>query len=755
MGCGSSKGNASVAAFDPIIDFFNKLVEAGYPDGVKRGYLPGRMEAVEEFCLETMIPPLYDDAARVKLVAYFNRLINKTIVPVNYSLFNIATEIIQKTGKFLELDEPNLNFFEALAIENEDAFNNSMSSLALCTNNTEAAKLVVYFNRIINRTSTPADYHLFNIANKIIKKSGKIWELNENTLRFFDGLATKNEAAFNTLMSSLGELCTTNNLFLTGGHIDTVIASLDKHTTFPPDAMVILDEYLTGTNPDIGAIVTGLRQEHRPEIARTASTRALVHHDIPHAVEIRMRTMHVIRSVFNLWNTGSKQDRFLSGVASIIIELHDLVQKDKGTYASVEVATAARVVAMLTEKLHIETNPKMIKIIELMADQIIVGGTTMVYSKTSTSDLSYIFAMVRDAATVAEYITLPMEGPIADFCNTLEVVEHTTSVCDKTPVAFHAIGALQHADTLVDSLPLVKRHSSSHHGATSSAAPTLLEQFFSSGTFIHFFSGEDAAQNQQRFLISLVPHLSMRAEICSSDKSPPVVEAATKYMDFIRECRTYRKTHPDGFNSWYAEKFSERGMTNVIETVFINNISEEIKFSRSQVNSLRVVRDRLVELLPLVGRRELVGPLTSTPIIDPEVPAKDATNLETLRLFYMGLEPADKVQLCSELFLVAALQAGEIYQAAEQSFYRRRTEGPAVRATPFLVAGGERVVTDALDMGDVTGGTGEAAGGVGLRVGFFKPPSGVSILLAGAASRSGDCDDEGIIHPPGFVNLST
>ena len=550
-------------------------------------------------------------------------------------------------------------------------------------------KIANYFRRLIKKTpgteSVPeaVDYRLFQIATTIMKKTEQVWMLNERTLVFFGELAVRDEAAFNLLMAEFKNLCTTNQLFLKDAHIDTVIASLDKHTQLPNDSLRTLNAYLDDERPDIQRIVKHLRDAHRPELTRTASIRSLVHHDIPHAKEIKRRSEHVFRTIFNLCNTDSinSQEYFFRKVACLMIELHDLVQKDPGEYASVELATAARVVSQLTGALNIIDNPGMIKIIELMADQIIVTGTTLIFSPKHTADLSQILDMVKRASsgpTLSADVE-PVDADVSRFKDTLEIVSLVTGVCDKTPTAILGTADFDDAVGTPSPLPLIKEY------CATPETPTILENFFTSQHFTPFFRGE-VNISWRRFLISLVPHMSMRAELCAD------TEEAKTYMSFIRECREARRFDDrTNFRGWYDRHFTEKNMSKVMQTLFFSNIAKEAGFSRSQATSLTVVRNRLAELLPLVGRDYLKARLFTDPMIDPEIPNRDARNLEGLKLYSDSLSPSQKDLLYRELFLVATLQAGAISKVASSlSAYNMFTRTPTTASGGLAGAGAMR-----------------------------------------------------------------
>ena len=370
----------------------------------------------------------------------------------------------------------------------------------------------------------PNNFLLFDTAVEIIIKSKKIWPLNKKTLAFFSELYKKNSAVFDDLIESIGQLCEKNTLYLQADHIDTVIASLVKQKELPEASLAILERFLDRANPAIESITHTISTEHRPELTVTANQQQLIHHDIPHALEMKTRIMHVLCEKLNLLNTDSKRDRFLRNIISLMVEFHDYVQgKPPSEFKSVELSTAAQIVEWLTTSLPIAKEPDIKKIIEFMADQVIVLGTTMVYSPKQTPDLSQLFLMVEEAAVKAgDTVSDESNQKLIKLMKTAMLV---TGVCDKNPSALSAVATMQYTNPSTATIPGIKHYFQEG---------LMLERFFSSKLFTSPPSGDiSAAQlNQQRFLITLVPHLSMSAEVIKKSKPGPV----TSYIDFIVSC---------------------------------------------------------------------------------------------------------------------------------------------------------------------------------------------------------------------------
>ncbi len=375
-----------------------------------------------------------------------------------------------------------------------------------------------------------------------------------------------------------------------------------------------------------------------------------------------MRALHVICDKLHLIATGSPRDRFLRTVAGFMIEFHDYVQGNKGGFKSVELATAAQLIEWLTTAPALADAPDLKKIIEYMANQIIVLGTTFVFSRQQTSDLSQLFLMMERAAIE---VRIPVGSPSnMELINLMRLIMLLTGVIDKNPAAIPAIAIMQSADASTNSLSVIKRYS---HRPT-----LLLERFFASTRFTPYFGGETPTHlDVQNFLITLVPHLCMRAELSASSK-PDVVHA---YIDFINACRkglSVSHTVPE-FMLWFDRQFSAQRMTHVVHSLFfdIAAINGETAFSYSQIGGLQYV-NRILSLLVD----------TDDPLINPTVPETDALNLVAFKAFYDRLDLIEKSTLIREMLMTVVLQAGTSYRTRPDLTYSpsATTEGLDARA---------------------------------------------------------------------------
>ena len=492
-------------------------------------------------------------------------------------------------------------------------------------------------------------YQSFDTAIEIMMRSHRIWQLNDQSLDFFQDLFRKNPSVFDVLIKAISNLCDTNMLFLQAGHIDAVVTSLFKQIELPEASFAVIDDFLDRKSLDIERIIQSLRIQHQPELAITANKHLLIHHDIPHALEIRTRAMHVICHHLHLVATDSKRDRFLQNLISLMIEFHDYVQVDKGDFKSVEHATAMSVIEWLTTALALAEEPELKKIIECVAQHVIILGTTMVFSRTQTTDLSQLFLMVEDAAISAGLFVAHESN--RELIHLMKAAMLVTGVCDKNPSAVTAVARMQYDDEKTKTLAVIKRYVQ---------APLLLERFFTSDLFTPQSDAKvpSAALDQQRFLITLVPHLCMSAEL---NKGASLV-AVTAYIDFIISCRqALLMGHTDlAFKRWYDKTFIEKNMAAVVDVIFFVGIDSEIAFSRSQLGGLQFIADKLHTLFsPLLFAKD--GPL-----IDLTVPLQDVANFSAFKLFYDGLDQVDKNSLINEMLLVVVLQAGQVY--AQQAF---------------------------------------------------------------------------------------
>jgi hypothetical protein len=505
----------------------------------------------------------------------------------------------------------------------------------------EYGPIISYFTTLSNKTDA---YQFFNTAANIMIKMNKSWCLNDESLTFFSQLSQHNRVLYNSLLDELSLLCTDNLLSLNTTHIDTVIASLLRHINLPEDPFTLLD-----TINDIAPTLQTLREIHGPTLGQTAHHNLLIHHDIPHALEIRLRTMHILSSKINLFIEDIPRNRFLDSVISFIIEFHDYVQGKKGPFNSVELATAHHISHWITDALHLEPEDPLIKIIGFMADQIIVLGTTMIFSPKKTMDLSQLYFMFKDKAI--EATMLSSMGPSKEFAKRIEICMLITGVSDKNPTAMDAVVQYQLNDKAVASLPLLRNYFTD---------TLMLDHFFNQPSFTSYSHNPLAitASDTQSFLINLVPHLGMRAELGVKSKLEAVSTASQTYINFILQCRHMLLIFVDSsFTRYYIEEFTKQKMDEIIATLFFSDaaITGEISFSKSQTGSLEFVTNKLRLLAP-PGLEDNYAML-----IDPTVPETDALNFHAIKVFYDSLNTSDQAQLVSELLLIAVMQAGNTY----------------------------------------------------------------------------------------------
>ena len=509
--------------------------------------------------------------------------------------------------------------------------------------NIECEKTIEYLKHL---ATYPDNYCLFDTAVEVIVRTKRIWHINEQSLTFFHEMYKQNRAIFNDLLESIGQLCERNQLFLQADHIDTVIASFLKQKELPADSLDIIDHFLDRTNPMIESIIQSIHKQHQPDLTRTATTHSLIHHDIPHSLEMKNRIIYVVCNTLSLLATESKRDRFLRNIAGLMIEFHDVVQVDKGDFKSVELATAAQIIEWLTtsKQLSLADEPELKKIIAFMADQIIVLGTTMVFGLKQTTDLSQLFLMIEDASISAGCIVAHQSNQ--QFIHLMRTMMLVTGVCDKSPSALSAVADMQHNNPNTDGLAVI-----SHYFQR----PLLLERFFLSQplSFESDKASSSGALARERFLITLVPHLCMSAELNKRSKLDSVIS----YIDFINSCR--KKLLMCGseleFKSWYDQAFTEQHMGDVVDTLFFEFMESEIGFSQSQIGGLEFASKKLQLLTP-----------ESEPLIDLTVPHQDMANFSAFKTFYDGLDSSEKNSLINELLLVVVLQAGNTYAQQDQ-----------------------------------------------------------------------------------------
>lgn len=512
----------------------------------------------------------------------------------------------------------------------------------------------------------------FKVAAQLIIFTEQLWRVKSESLSFFVQMEMDNPQIFYDLCKTLHSLCSNQSLYLKAHHLDTVISRLQRQLSDDIPALIntYLAEHPAATGEQFKAKINILRAEKLPWIAAQAKHRQLSHHNLNHASEVKIRAKHAAEKL-NLFQVNSAIDVFLLRVILLAIECHDFIQIEPGDYATVELASAAEVTTWLKEILDL--SPEIHGMIELIVHDIIVLGTTMVFSPVSTLDLSELFFIFERYALQANMIVSSPESPNAQFMQRIHAMTLITGICDKTPAAIYEVVRRQAEQTETNSLANLKKYYPNQM--------LLLEVFFRhSNYFKVYYPQESARDNQQAFLISIVPHLCMRAEL--SLHQEPVDAAA--FVNFIRECQNQHKSDNSAdFMQYFTETFNAENIASVVNKLFFANIDNEVRFCNSQESSLMAALSTLttcgyldeqakepaVETLNTNAALAIQHPdiVKNSLFIDASIPKTDAYNLDGFRDFYDTLSEGEKQQLIAELMLNIVLQAGALYVKKHQS----------------------------------------------------------------------------------------
>ena len=527
-------------------------------------------------------------------------------------------------------------------------------------------------------------------AARLIDKTGQDWCLRPESLDFFYRLWSKNESVCLGLFAQLKSLCHAEGraLALKAAHVDTIISSYNKCQQLSENIPSRLGAYLARFSLDaqsnrclsIQDIIQNLRIQHAPALTAQANNHHLKHHTVYHALEIKVRTMHVLTQQLALLTADDDKSIFLREIASFLIEFHDHEQKVRGQYDSVEQATADRATTWIASAFNFpQRAPHFIPLIALMADWIIVLGTTMVWGAASTMDLSELYFLFDDAITKAGMPTAHASNqPLIDL---LGVIALVTGVCDKNPASF---APLMETESLeINVLACLQR---------DAGEPSILQRFLcpTDHSFPLYFQHASKRAERQAWLTTWVPHLNMRAEIAVSDAA--VTTDAINLIELISICQQKRALGIDNkaLRTWLLQTNKQQQIQTMMESLFfldrvkeseINGIKKqtlvsglcgEINFSKSQSDSLRFVYKQVPRLLFLLDGRNAEH--TNTALgIDATVPLTDAACMQRLKDFYFNCTADEKIQLTQELFFVSVLQIGSHYAALPELSYQGKT----------------------------------------------------------------------------------
>ncbi|HBI22262.1 MAG TPA: hypothetical protein DDY37_06740 [Legionella sp.] len=433
---------------------------------------------------------------------------------------------------------------------------------------------------------------------------------------------------------------------------DRVIAMLQMEIALPEGIMDSLHDYLMAS-PDAESMIQPLLALHASELNEPAYEHHLIHHALPHALEIAHRVNQVIENL-GLLTAKDPATRFLRAVATLMMQFHDHEQKNKGEYPSVEEATAARVSGWIKTELSISAQSELRQLIDFMADRIIVLGTTRMDSATRTMDLSELYFDVRDLAASAGYpvvYTLPADRSVvpetkAGFIYSIDTILLLTGVCDKNPASIYDVVVAQAADPMTSTLSIMSRYFQ---------RPLLMVQFFESNDFFSPFEhGASDLASQQAFLMALIAHVCQRAELSGSSSHP--------FIAFVQLCRKERLMHesPAAFMQAFHAQCTALDMARILGLFFFSAIDAEMNVCLSQERGLVFVVNKLISMG--FSPKSMAGIASGhfQPLITPRAPVRDAANLRAIQLFYAQLDPPSKEWFISELVFAIVVQAGEL-----------------------------------------------------------------------------------------------
>ena len=491
--------------------------------------------------------------------------------------------------------------------------------------------------------------------------------LNEKSLSFLHDLWSKAVFPFDQWLTKFER----SALHLRAHQLDTVIALLHAEMALSEGIMDSLHAYLMAS-PNAESKLEPLLGLHAQELNQSACEHHLIHHALPHALEIAHRTNQVIDHL-GLLITHDPASRFLRTVATLMMQFHDLEQKDKRGGHSVEEATAARVSGWIATALAIPENSEMKKLIDFMASHIIVLGTTMIHSTKRTMDLSELFFDIRNLAASAGFPVI--YAPPADrsgapeskasLIYSVDAILLLIGVCDKNPASIYDVVAAQAVDESFSTLIMMNRYFE---------RPLLLEKFFSGRAFFSpFDQGASDNISQQAFLMALIPHVSMRAEYSATQ--------SLSFIEFIRWCRQERINHPStaSFMQAFNDECITLDMNRLLDLFFFEAIDFQINFCVSQERGLVFVANKLVSMG--FSPKSMTGVASGhfQPMINPRAPVRDAGNLRALKLFYDQLDKSSQELLISELLFAIVVQAGEL-----QACQLRLSEKKPVASMTFV-----------------------------------------------------------------------
>lgn len=447
-------------------------------------------------------------------------------------------------------------------------------------------------------------------------------------------------------------------------HVNQAIQILHFKEALPDDCFLKLDAYLASSDcpfsVDVIERFQQFRMDHCPELLVQAAEHGLLHHSLPHALEIEKRTMRGLKAL-NIWQEETKSHVFLRHLACVIALFHDYVQKNEkneaSQFSSNEEATAFFVFQWILEVLKIDIEQEVIKpLIQLMVYEIIVGGTTFIMSAFSTGeapqsidllDLQNCFSQAKPIGSV----TLSNQLLIADIYRVAELV----GAYDKTPGAclVSVIEQVRYQQLASDP---VFSHLLTQTMVLDRYFRTSFQIYYPDEKLALYYTNEDKESigdlrafgisvNRQAFFVNFVPHFSMPPEFCKHDD----VNQKNLYA-FIKQCReNYHNYFRDitGYQRLFDESFERYEILLVVEQLFFNDrtLKNEIAFIDSQIHLLK----------------QKCTESSTYDLFDASIPETDKCNLRSLHAYYHALcDHTEKKNLIKALLWHVVLQEGQM-----------------------------------------------------------------------------------------------
>jgi hypothetical protein len=497
----------------------------------------------------------------------------------------------------------------------------------------ERIEIILYYSQLASKD----DESLLNTAMHLCIQIDQLWLVSDQTLSYLTLAKKNNKNIYNQFLEQLTYWSKEKKLFLKAHHLDTLVQSLHLQKTLPADIMTFVPSSI-----NLEGAIRSLRSAHGHELNTLAKVNQKLHHAAPHALEIKVRTMLILNQL-GIFSSENPSNDFVAQLIEFMVEFHDHEQVNRGAFNSVEEATADRILGWLSETLSLEDQQELKAFLEFVANRIIVLGTTMVFSLIQTADLSELYTALQH--TLIRCGIEVMDSSNAAVIKQVDAAMMATGLSDKNPAALPLVVVSQAKDEKTCTLSLLKKYFKDR--------PLLIDKFFNSGRGSSYYTHSDewSDQDKQAFFITLVPHLSMRAELSAKD-NPQLIGS---FIDYIVECRAMRlQLDDEGFMSWYQDSFSDpSSATTFINQLFFTAIDSELSFSRSQKEGLLFAQNWF-ESSRLI-------PEGLTELIDAEVPERDAINLYALYQYYSRLTLNEQNRLIQELIFALIVQAGAIY----------------------------------------------------------------------------------------------